>query len=112
MLNIFIQTLPLYLYEMCHDLCTLLGLLGIQYFLHCPETGVIEALGKRNYIRRHHMLIFLCPGTAAQLIGLYQCKDRKVQQCYLISQHLGGYTQRTQYDRIQLLYGTMRGQGL
>lgn len=97
---------------MCHYLSTLLGLLAIQYFLHRPEACVIESLGKRHNIRRHHMLILLCPGAAAQLIGLYQCKDGKVQQCYLIGQHIGGYSQRTQYDRIQLLNGTIRGQTL
>lgn len=68
----------LYLYEMCHYLCTLLGLLAVEYLLHRPEACVIESLGKRHNVGRHHMLILLCPGAAAQLVGLYQCKDGKV----------------------------------
>lgn len=97
---------------MCHYLCSLLGLLAVEYLLHRPEACVIESLGKRHNVGRHHVLILLCPGAAAQLVGLYQCKDGKVQQCYLIGQHIGGYSQRTQYDRIQLLNGTIRWQTL
>lgn len=102
----------LHLNKVCHDLCTLLGLLGIEYFLHRPEAGVIEALGKGHNIRRGHMLVLFGPGAAAQLVRLYERKDGKVEQRYLIRQHIGGHTQCTQDDRIQLLNRAMRWQTL
>lgn len=98
--------------EVCHDLSTLLGLFGIEYLLHCPEAGVIKALGKRHNIGRNHMLVLFGPRTAAQLIRLYEREDGKVEQRYLIGQHIGGYTQCTENDCIQLLNGAMRWQTL
>ena len=94
------QILHTYLYEMCQNFCSLLGLFTAEYLLDRPKAGVIETFCERYNIWRHHMFVLFGPSTTCQLIWLYGSKDRKIQQRYLSGQLIGGHTQSAHNDGI------------